>query len=149
MQGVLTETGPCFVNNDSNSTTLNRWAWNNHVNMLYIDQPLSTGYSYDVLVNGTHDSLTSTTATERRRDVQGEVPVANSTHFVGTFSGSNADETANSTANGAFVMWNFLQTWLSTYAASTNILYLRRSDTRPDFQDTEPRIRTLAFGAKR
>ena len=36
--GLLQENGPCFVGNDSNSTYLNPWSWNNEVNMLYIDQ---------------------------------------------------------------------------------------------------------------
>lgn len=39
--GLLQENGPCTVNPDSNSTTLNPWSWNNEVNMLYIDQPVS------------------------------------------------------------------------------------------------------------
>ncbi|KAF6527310.1 hypothetical protein HZS61_010354 [Fusarium oxysporum f. sp. conglutinans] len=37
---------PCSVNADSNSTTLNDISWNKHVNMLYIDQPLGTGFSF-------------------------------------------------------------------------------------------------------
>lgn len=31
MMGALSENGPCFVNNDSNSTYLNPWSWNNEV----------------------------------------------------------------------------------------------------------------------
>jgi hypothetical protein len=38
--GATFENGPCFINPDSNSTTLNEWSWNNNVNMLYIDQPV-------------------------------------------------------------------------------------------------------------
>ncbi|KAF4481653.1 Carboxypeptidase S1 like A [Fusarium agapanthi] len=51
---------PCSVNADSNSTALNKISWNKHVNMLYIDQPLGTGFSYVDLVNGTFDTLTQT-----------------------------------------------------------------------------------------
>lgn len=29
MLGLFVENGPCFVNPDSNSTTLNEWSWNN------------------------------------------------------------------------------------------------------------------------
>lgn len=36
MIGLLQENGPCSVNPDSNSTTLNPWSWNTNVNMLYI-----------------------------------------------------------------------------------------------------------------
>ena len=49
--GALAENGPCFVGNDSNSTYLNSWSWNNEVNLLYIDQPNQVGYSYDTLTN--------------------------------------------------------------------------------------------------
>ena len=31
MMGALSENGPCLVNNDSNSTYLNPWSWNNEV----------------------------------------------------------------------------------------------------------------------
>jgi hypothetical protein len=31
MMGALSENGPCFVNDDSNSTRLNPWSWNNEV----------------------------------------------------------------------------------------------------------------------
>jgi carboxypeptidase C (cathepsin A) len=43
MIGLLQENGPCFVNEDSNSTTLNPWSWNANVNMLYIGMS-ETGY---------------------------------------------------------------------------------------------------------
>nr|ASK38708.1 putative serine carboxypeptidase [Paecilomyces divaricatus] len=118
LQGAFTETGPCYVNEDSNSTRLNPWSWNNHVNMLYIDQPLSTGFSYDILVNGTFDSLRDKQpATEHSINplADEDEPVANNTYFVGTFSGQNPGETANSTANGAVGIWTFLQTWLSEF----------------------------------
>jgi carboxypeptidase C (cathepsin A) len=37
---------PCSVYADSNSSTLNLWSSNNVTNMLYIDTPVGTGYSY-------------------------------------------------------------------------------------------------------
>ena len=52
---ALGENGPCRVTPDSKGTVLNPWSWNNEVNMLYIDQPVQTGFSYDTLVNGTID----------------------------------------------------------------------------------------------
>jgi carboxypeptidase C (cathepsin A) len=50
MKGLFHGTGPCSVNPDSRTTTLNPWSWNNEVNLLYIDQPVQTGFSYDVLM---------------------------------------------------------------------------------------------------
>lgn len=34
---VGSKNGPCPINVKSNSTTLNRWSWDNEVNMLYVD----------------------------------------------------------------------------------------------------------------
>lgn len=49
MKSLFHGTGPCYVNPDSKSTTLNPWSWNNDANVLYIDQPVQTGFSYDEL----------------------------------------------------------------------------------------------------
>lgn len=32
LMGLLEENGPCFVSEDSSSTYLNEWSWNNNVN---------------------------------------------------------------------------------------------------------------------
>ncbi|KAG8859687.1 hypothetical protein FRB96_004261 [Tulasnella sp. 330] len=41
-----TESGPCKVNSDKKSTTLNPNSWNKYTNVLYIDQPIGTGFSH-------------------------------------------------------------------------------------------------------
>ncbi|KAG1757895.1 Alpha/Beta hydrolase protein [Suillus lakei] len=46
MIGLFQEHGPCTVNADRKSTTLNPYSWNNISNMIYIDQPIGTGFSY-------------------------------------------------------------------------------------------------------
>ena len=57
MIGVFQENGPCTFNNAPGSTPmLNPNSWTNFANMLYVDQPIGTGFSY-----GT-DSATSTVA---------------------------------------------------------------------------------------
>jgi carboxypeptidase C (cathepsin A) len=50
---LASESGPCYVNPNGTDTVINPWSFNNHVNMLYVDQPSQTGFSYDVLTNGT------------------------------------------------------------------------------------------------
>ncbi|KAG1908428.1 alpha/beta-hydrolase [Suillus fuscotomentosus] len=55
MIGLFKENGPCLVNADRNSTTLNPYSWNNLSNMIYINQPIGTGFSY-----GNTDMVNST-----------------------------------------------------------------------------------------
>jgi hypothetical protein len=106
---VGSENGPCNINPDSNSTTLNPWSWNNEVNMLYIDQPVQVGFSYDILTNGTLDQFTSIVTPI---DFLSGIPESNNTFVVGTFSSQNPNSTANTTTNGAHALWHFVQAWL-------------------------------------
>ncbi|KAL3426687.1 serine carboxypeptidase [Phlyctema vagabunda] len=110
--GLLQENGPCFVGNDSNSTYLNPWSWNNEVNMLYLDQPTQVGYSYDILTNGTLDIWNSSITI---LDPESEAPKNNVTHLVGTFSSQNLNSTSNSTEHAAHAIWHFAQTWFEEF----------------------------------
>lgn len=40
------ENGPCKVTPDGNSTISNPYSWNSKANLLYVDQPAGTGFSY-------------------------------------------------------------------------------------------------------
>ncbi|KAK4250005.1 Alpha/Beta hydrolase protein [Corynascus novoguineensis] len=115
MTGLLEENGPCFVGPDSETTYLNHWSWNNEVNMLYIDQPVQTGFSYDVLTNVTirfdGDDLSEPLLTPTDF-ANGEIPPTNNTFRIGTMASQKAAHITNTTALSAHVMWHFLQTWL-------------------------------------
>jgi carboxypeptidase C (cathepsin A) len=54
MIGLFQENGPCQFYNGASTPSVNPYSWNKYVNMLYIDQPIGTGFSY-----GT-DTVTST-----------------------------------------------------------------------------------------
>lgn len=124
MIGLLQENGPCRVNDDSNSTVLNPWSFNNEVNMLYIDQPNQVGFSYDVPTNGTYNQLPPSSASSQYDVSEGvfgksgdEVPEQNSTFYVGTFPSLRNSTTANGTENAARSLWHFAQTWFSEFPA--------------------------------
>ncbi|GAB1517195.1 hypothetical protein RhiTH_000239 [Rhizoctonia solani] len=53
MIGLFQEMGPCRMNSDESTVSLNPYAWNEYSNMLYIDQPVGVGYSYGETVVGT------------------------------------------------------------------------------------------------
>ncbi|KAJ3812590.1 alpha/beta-hydrolase [Lentinula aff. lateritia] len=56
MIGLFQENGPCHVNADL-TTTINPYSWNNLSNMIYIDQPIGTGFSYGTdTVNSTESA---------------------------------------------------------------------------------------------
>jgi len=116
--GAAEDGGPCYVLADSNSTEQNPWSWNEHVNMLYIDQPNTVGFSYDVLLNGTLDMLflggeESDTGIVPFEDYEdGTVPDANETFYYGTFPSQNQNCTANSTSTAARTLWHFMQAWV-------------------------------------
>ncbi|KAM5546227.1 hypothetical protein V8D89_000353 [Ganoderma adspersum] len=57
MIGLFQEHGPCQVNPDGETTVLNPFSWNNLSNIIYIDQPIGTGFSFGTVdVNSTFAS---------------------------------------------------------------------------------------------
>ncbi|KAL8990453.1 MAG: hypothetical protein Q9169_008120 [Polycauliona sp. 2 TL-2023] len=116
LNGALRENGPCFVGDDSNSTYLNPWSWNNDANVLYVDQPLHTGFSYTGLQNVSWSpSEGDLGLTRPLRPDQEESVFQNETMFVGTVTDRLAATTVNSTGNAMRAMWDFLQVWLADF----------------------------------
>ena len=54
MIGLFQENGPCQFYNGASTPSINQYSFNNYANMLYIDQPIGTGFSYG------DDEVTST-----------------------------------------------------------------------------------------
>ncbi len=111
---VFGETGPCFVARDSKNTVLNPWSWTNEVNMLYLDQPVQTGFSYDTLINGTVDE-TQLPFVVTPLSAAAPIPPLNSTFLLGTFPSQNPKSTANTTSTAALAAWHFMQIWMQQY----------------------------------
>ncbi|KAA1476177.1 serine carboxypeptidase [Dentipellis sp. KUC8613] len=59
MIGLFQENGPCRINNDSSSVSLNPNSWNEFANVLYIDQPIGVGFSYGSTTTGTSEEAAS------------------------------------------------------------------------------------------
>jgi hypothetical protein len=106
------EGGPCYVNLDANSTTLNPWSMNNHANMLYIDQPVGAGFSYTSLVNGTHDAIDGKITLLSDYE-GGEIPARNATFGQGTYTDPNPWLTTNTSISTAQALWHFAEHWIT------------------------------------
>lgn len=76
--GLFEELGPCSVN-EKFETVLNPHSWNEVSNMLFISQPLGTGFSYAEKEAGSINQLTGAFQGEDIAGVQGRYPVINAT----------------------------------------------------------------------
>lgn len=59
MIGLFQENGPCRINNDSKTVSINPNSWNNVANVLYIDQPVGVGFSHGTTTVGTSQQAAS------------------------------------------------------------------------------------------
>jgi hypothetical protein len=112
--------GPCTIGDDSNSTIENPWSMNQKVNMLYIDQPVGVGYSYDALIKSTQDLLfigvpETSTGIVPMEGYKGNVPPENSTFKYGVFPSQDFNKTANTTGIAAVTLWHFSQVWFQNF----------------------------------
>ena len=122
--GATSDGGPCYVNSDSNSTYTNDYSMNEYVNMLYVDQPVGSGYSYDVLLKSTQDLLflnptLTTTDIVPFEAYGGKVPPQNVTKKYGVFASQNPLHTANTTGVAAATLWHFTQVWFADFPEYT------------------------------
>lgn len=116
MFGVTQENGPCNINPDSNSTTLTPFSLNNYANVLYIDQPVSVGFSYQTFINSTNDLLemdSTVSPIVPIAEYNGSVPSENITFQYGLYPDQDPAHTSSTTNQAARQLWHFMQAWLA------------------------------------
>jgi hypothetical protein len=77
--------------------------------MLYIDQPVQVGFSYDKLVPSMLDLLTGA-VTPTNESIS-----SNLTSVTGVLPSQDPSSAANTTANAARILWSFTQIWLQDF----------------------------------
>lgn len=111
MIGLFQELGPCSVN--SNGTVVNNpYAWNNASNMIFIDQPATTGLSYTKLVPGYVDPSTESLVVLPNQTCP---EYAQAYGTCGTYSAPNVTLTANSTESAAKNFYRTLQGFMGAF----------------------------------
>ncbi|KAF2465428.1 alpha/beta-hydrolase [Lindgomyces ingoldianus] len=113
MIGLFRELGPCEVmqmSNGSYGTQANMWGWDRSSNILFIDQPTQTGFSYDDAVNGTLNAYWSELTNASQPG-----PAPSWLSFNGTFSSGLSSHTQNTSIIAASASWHFLQGFLSAF----------------------------------
>ncbi|KAI9646101.1 hypothetical protein NHQ30_005541 [Ciborinia camelliae] len=108
MIGLFEENGPCYIDEGGNVIN-NPYSWNNVSNMIYIDQPTQTGFSYSIPVDAWVDPAGYIVT----------LPDATCPDYApngcGTFSNGNQSLTANTTQAGAPNFWKTLQGFMGAF----------------------------------
>lgn len=115
MVGLFQENGPCEVveiAKDRLGTKARDWGWDRSTNILYVDQPVQVGLSYDILTNGSLNLLDNSFSVP---PISLPRTQPSYTFLNGTFASQNPRFSANTSAIAAQATWHFLQTFLATF----------------------------------
>ncbi|KAG7121410.1 Carboxypeptidase S1 A like protein [Verticillium longisporum] len=107
---ALGSNGPCRVQPDSKTTKLNADSWNNKANLLYIDQPVQTGFSYNNVTPGRLGLIGGFVYPEGT-----PVPDYETVLFNGSFSTQDPSQTLNTTQSIARVLGGHYVPAIATY----------------------------------
>ncbi|KAK5303865.1 hypothetical protein LTR99_004320 [Exophiala xenobiotica] len=143
MVGLFQEVGPCQVIEIAEGelgTIARDWGWDRGSNILFIDQPVQVGFSYDTLTNVSLNLLN-----ELIVNPPTSVPVTqpDSTFLNGTFGSGMPSFTANTSQIAAQSLWHFLQTFLTSFPEYNTAL---RADNNRS--SAEIHLFTESFGGR-
>ncbi|KAF2036710.1 alpha/beta-hydrolase [Setomelanomma holmii] len=136
MIGLFQEMGPCELIQLPNGTYTTQpriWGWDRSSNLLFIDQPTQTGFSYDERVNASIDLGKDYPFMLDSREALEELPTSTPSwrYLNGTFSSGRWSNTQDTTSIAARACWHFLQGWLSAFP-------LYNPGIRPNATTVEP-----------
>jgi len=115
MIGMFQEVGPCQVVEISQGqlgTQARDWGWDRSTNILFIDQPVQVGFSYDVATNASLNLVNEAISYPPSSAPKTQPPY---TFLNGTFGSGNPASTANTSETAARSVWHLLQAFLSTF----------------------------------
>ncbi|KAL6708977.1 hypothetical protein ACN47E_002104 [Coniothyrium glycines] len=120
MIGLFQELGPCEViqlPNGTYGTQPRLWGWDRSSNMLFIDQPTQTGFSFDERTNASINLVNEDALMPASRKSPQPVPegIPAWRWSNGTFASYLGSNTQNTTAIAARACWHFLQGFLSAF----------------------------------
>ena len=145
MVGLFQEVGPCQVVEVARGrlgTIAREWGWDRSSNVVFIDQPVQVGFSYDQTTNASLNLIDESLIYPPT-----SVPVTQPpyTFLNGTFSSDNSFSTANTSAIAAQAIWHFLQGFLTTFPQYN-------PDARPEVSTGKPPVGinlfTESYGGK-
>lgn len=68
MYGLFSENGPFYVSEDGSELVLRNTSWSQQYDVVFIDNPVGTGFSYTQNANGFVTDEEEVRASERRHD---------------------------------------------------------------------------------
>lgn len=95
--------------------------------MLYLDQPVQVGFSYDSLINGTIEETASPFVVTPYNATQGSPNIKYHAYCWG-LSSQKVSNTANTTSTAALAAWHFMQIWIHEYATLKFLVFSKLSE---------------------